>query len=656
MKTVAIISSQAFSLVNFRGRLIVDLVAQGDQVYALAPDYSADFRVQVTELGAIPVDFELARTGMSPWRDLFDMARLTVLLRKLKPDVTLSYFIKPVIYGTLAAWAARVPHRVAMIEGLGYVFTATGNKLSWPRVLLREGVSLLYRMALSRAHRVIFLNKDDIFDFLKQGLVDLPKICHLEGIGVDLDYWSVAVPVSSPVTFLLAARLLREKGILEFAQAATQVKRLRPQTRFILLGALDPNPGSLDIGQVQRLVDDGIVEWPGHVNLKPWMAQASVYVLPSYREGLPRSTQEAMAMGRAVITTDVPGCRETVMDGVNGFLVPVRNAVALAQAMLKFVNHPELIEVMGLQSRRMAKERFDVRKINPQLLKVLDSGRAHPETAPISPEPDHAVGYSAGTDIEEVGTERVVVSVSVVSHGQMGLVKLLLQDIALHCRNESLELLLTLNFDEFLPFDPNGFFFPVTVIRNEKPKGFSANHNHAFGIARGDYFCVVNPAIRFDISPFSVLLACFQNPHIGVVAPLVFGPSGEIEDSKITFPTPKKILKKVFAKTPENDNFPGLDLIHPDWVGGVFMLFRRSVFEMIKGFDERYYLYYEDVDICARLKLSSFQTVVCPSSPIVHRAQRSSHRNIKYLRWHVASMTRFFTSPVYRQLRRLRWL
>ena len=643
-------------MVNFRGHLIADLVAQGDRVYALAPDYTADYRARVSNLGAFPLDFELVRTGMSPWRDLYDMFKLTELLRKLKPDVTLSYFIKPVIYGTLAAWMARVPHRVAMIEGLGYVFTATGSKLPWSRVLLREGVSLLYRMALSRAHRVIFLNKDDIFDFLKMGLIGLPKVCPVDGIGVDLDYWEVAAPVFSPVTFLLAARLLREKGILEFAQAATIVKKRHPQTRFILLGALDPNPGSLGIVQVQHLVDDGIIEWPGHVNLKPWMAQASVYVLPSYREGLPRSTQEAMAMGRAVITTDVPGCRETVIDGVNGFLVQVRDPQALADAMLNFINQPELIELMGLQSRLMVEDRFDVRKINPQLLKVLDSGHDCHEASSISYLPDPYMRRRAGTDIERVRAARVVVSVSVVSHGQIALVTLLLQDITLHCRLESLELILTLNVDEFLPFDPDSFFFPVTVIRNKKPKGFSANHNRALRTARGDYFCVVNPDIRFDVNPFSMLLACFENPHVGVVAPLVLGPSGDIENSVRTFPTPEKILKKAFAKTPEWDYLPGLDVIHPDWIGGMFMLFRRSVFEVLEGFDERYYLYYEDVDICARLKLANFRTVLCPSSPIVHHAQRRSHRNIKYLRWHLVSMMRFFTSPVYRQLRRLRWL
>jgi len=655
MKTLAIISSQAFSLVNFRGRLIADLVAQGDRVYALAPDYTDDFLAQMRELGAIPVEFELTRTGMSPWRDLLDMMKLTVLLRQLKPDVTLCYFIKPVIYGTLAAWMARVPHRVAMIEGLGYVFTTTGSKLSWSRVLLREGVSLLYRMALSRAHRVIFLNKDDIFEFLKLGLVDSSKISHLEGIGVDLDYWTVVAPVPNPVTFLLAARLLREKGIIEFTQAATQVKKSHPQTRFILLGALDPNPGSLDAAQVKQLVNHGIIEWPGHVNLKPWMAQASVYVLPSYREGLPRSTQEAMAMGRAVITTDVPGCRETVIDGVNGYLVPVRDAAALGQAMLNFVNHPELIATLGSQSRRMAEERFDVNKINPQLLQLLDSSCVGHAT-PISLPPDPYLRRSAAAVVKQTRAARVVISVSVVSHGQIGLVALLLQDIARHCGLESIELILTLNFDEPLPFDPNHFSFSIVVIRNAKPKGFSANHNHALSCARGDYFCVINPDIRFDVNPFPVLIDCFENPHIGVVAPLVLGPLGDIEDSTRTFPTPKKIIKKAFAKTLERDYLPGLDLIHPDWVGGMFMLFRRSVFEILEGFDERYYLYYEDVDICARLKLQSFQAVLCPTSPIVHHAQRSSHNNIKYLRWHIVSMMRFFTSPVYRQLRRLHWL
>ncbi len=191
------------------------------------------------------------------------------------------------------------------------------------------------------------------------------------GIGVDLDEWLPAPAVTTPVTFLLVARLLREKGIAEYADAAKLVKTLHPETRFILLGGLDPNPGGLSQSEVQAWVKEGLLEWPGHVVVKPWLAQTSVFVLPSYREGVPRSTQEAMAMGRAVITTDVPGCRETVISGTNGYLVPVRDAATLAEAMMQFIKNPNLIESMGRESRRMAEERFDVHKINARLLEIL---------------------------------------------------------------------------------------------------------------------------------------------------------------------------------------------------------------------------------------------------------------------------------------------
>ncbi len=372
MKTLAIISIQAFSLVNFRGPLILALVAAGTRVYALAPDYSDELREQVKALGAEPVDYEFARTGMNPLRDSFDMIRLALVLRRLRADVTLSYFIKPVIFGTLAAWLARVPHRVAMIEGLGYVFTDDGKVLSRQRRLLRAGVSWLYRLALVRAHMVIFLNKDDLAEFVHGGLVDLAKVSCLGGIGIDLNEWSATPPCTKPITFLLAARLLHEKGIVQYAEAARLVKAQFPAVRFVLLGGLDPNPGGLQHDDVQGWVNEGLLEWPGHVSVQPWLAQTSVYVLPSYyREGVPRSSQEAMAMARAVITTDAPGCRETVDEGVNGFLVPVRDVPALTEAMLRFVEDPTLIVTMGKESRRLAEKRFDVHAINARLLKIL---------------------------------------------------------------------------------------------------------------------------------------------------------------------------------------------------------------------------------------------------------------------------------------------
>jgi len=348
------------------------MVEAGIQVHALAPDYDDKLRHLVAELGANPVNFSLSRTGINPIRDGLDTLRLALLLRRLRPDVTLGYFIKPVIFGTLAAWLAGVPHRVAMIEGLGYVFTSTGGPEPLKRKLLRGLVSQLYRFALARAHKIVFLNQDDINEFVDACLVQQCKVVKLGGIGVNLAEWPLTQPAKKPITFLLAARLLREKGIVEYAGAAELVKARYPAVRFVLLGGLDPNPGSLSEAEVNAWVAQGLLEWPGHVAVKPWLAQATVYVLPSYREGVPRSTQEAMAMGRPVITTNAPGCRETVDDGINGFLVPVRDVPALAAAMLRLIENPALISAMGLESRRIAEERFDAAKINARLMRVLE--------------------------------------------------------------------------------------------------------------------------------------------------------------------------------------------------------------------------------------------------------------------------------------------
>lgn len=369
---ICIIGNQAFSLMNFRGPLISDMVRKGIEVIALAPDYDEAIKKSVRALGAEPVDFSLSRTGMNPLRDGADMVRLALLLRKLKPDITLGYAIKPVIYGTLAAWVARVPRRFAMIEGLGYVFIPPEGAETLKRRGLRVAVSLLYAAALRRANLVFFLNKDDIDEFSKRRLVPPGKVFLLGGIGVDLSEWRRSPPVTEPVTFLLAARLLREKGIVEYAEAARIVKAKYPEARFILLGGLDTNPGALPRAEVESWAKEGVIQWPGHVaDVRHWLTQTSVYVLPSYREGVPRSTQEAMAMARPVITTDVPGCRETVIDGENGFLVPVRDPAALAAAMERFVLKPYQIAEMGQASRRIAEERFDVRKINQAILQEM---------------------------------------------------------------------------------------------------------------------------------------------------------------------------------------------------------------------------------------------------------------------------------------------
>jgi N-acetylglucosaminyl-diphospho-decaprenol L-rhamnosyltransferase len=245
------------------------------------------------------------------------------------------------------------------------------------------------------------------------------------------------------------------------------------------------------------------------------------------------------------------------------------------------------------------------------------------------------------------------ISVSVVSHGQLGMIVNLMHDIQTHCQSQSLEFLLTLNIDETVDFDVGSFFYPVKVIKNQTPKGFGANHNQAFNNSAGQLFCVVNPDIRFESCPFGVLSSSLSKLKLGVVAPVVRGPAGQIEDSVRQFPTPREILGKACGKSRESKYILRGEVVFPDWVGGMCMMFPRSVFSLLQGFDERYFLYYEDVDICARLNLAGFPVAVLPECTVVHHAQRSSHRSVRYLRWHISSMMRFFMSPVYMELKRL---
>lgn len=368
---IALIGNQAFSLLNFRGALIRDLVAAGVEVFAFAPDYDGDAREKVQALGAEPVDFSITRSLGNPVREVKDILDLARTLRRLRIDVCFSFIVKVTIYATLAARLAGVPRKVAMLEGLGFTFIEEEGKTSLRKRLIRLAVVTLGRLSLPMAKPLIVLNPDDQDMAIRLRWAKPENVVCLGGIGVDLDQWHPAPPVTNPVTFLLAARLLREKGIVEYVEAARRVKARHPQARFILLGGLDDNPGALTEDEVRRWVEEGTIEWPGHVPVQPWLTQASVYVLPSYREGVPRSTQEAMAMGRPVITTDAPGCRETVIDGVNGFLVPVRDVEALAERMRWFVAHPEAIAPMGAESRRLAEERFDVREINWRLMALL---------------------------------------------------------------------------------------------------------------------------------------------------------------------------------------------------------------------------------------------------------------------------------------------
>jgi len=346
--------------------LIREWVAAGVSVFAFAPDYDARLRAKVRALGAEPVDYALSRAGMTPIADIRALARLWLEVRRLRVDATFTYFIKPVIYGNFAARLAGVRRRFSIVEGGGYVFIDEECE-SWSRRMLRALVLRLYRLGLHGAERVFFLNREDMKQFVDQGLTS-PECCvMIGGIGVDLMHFAVAAPVERPVTFVLIARLLAEKGVREFVAAA---RVLHCRAHFVLVGGPDANPSSVGRLELEAWSREGVIEWHDHVDdVRPLIARSSVLVLPSwYREGVPRSIQEAMAMGRPIITTDMPGCRDTVIDGENGFLVPPRNVDALVAAMCRFIDDPSLVARMGVCSRQMAEQLFDVRRSNGLVL------------------------------------------------------------------------------------------------------------------------------------------------------------------------------------------------------------------------------------------------------------------------------------------------
>jgi len=362
----------------FRKDFIRYLVNQGHQVHAFAIDYTADSRETVSEFGAIPVDYSLNKSGLNIFKDLKDTWLLSKQLKKIQPDIVFSFFVKPSIYGTIAARIAKVPRRIAMLEGLGYIYTPLKNNFTFKKKILQYAHGLLVSIGYAFADKVLFLNQNDPVDLAKKSFINSKKFKVIGPIGLKLSsYPYTEVAVTKPIRFIFIARMLVEKGVYEYLAAARIVKLKYPHTEFVILGGLDPdNPAALSKEQLTLAISEGLVIYPGHVsNVSKWLAKSHVFVLPSYREGFPRSTQEAMAMGRAIITTNVPGCRETVQDGKNGFLIPLFDVEVLAEKMIYLIENPDQIVRMGNESYSIALEKFDVNKINPILEKLIVGGK-----------------------------------------------------------------------------------------------------------------------------------------------------------------------------------------------------------------------------------------------------------------------------------------
>lgn len=373
MRRFLVVAGLDQSLINFRGPLLKALCESGLEVHAAAPNlpFNREIVNELNGWGVTCHDAPLERAGLNPVKDFLGFLKIALLMRKVNPTFVMGYTIKPVIYGIFAAWLVRIPHRIALITGLGYSFSEASSLKG--RMVQRVS-RLLYRVALRRAGLVFLQNPDD--EVLLNKLKIVPqnvKTVVVNGSGIDLSRFRCAPLPKNPLCFLLIARLLGAKGVREYVQAAKNIRATNPDVFFRLVGGVDDNPDSVSMDEVQQWHEEGIIDYLGELgDVRPAIAEASVYVLPSYYpEGTPRTILEAMAMGRPVITTDAPGCRETVVDGDNGFLVPVKSVSELSKAMRQFIVKPALIDQMGKRSREIAEERYDVHKVNRVMLDAM---------------------------------------------------------------------------------------------------------------------------------------------------------------------------------------------------------------------------------------------------------------------------------------------
>lgn len=371
MSKIVVIAGFAESLIRFRGDLLAAMQTNGHEVAAIAPEDDDSVRKRLAEKGVEYHVVPMARAGLNPFADLRYLLQLSQCLRKIKPDVVLAYTIKPVVYGLPAARLAGVKRRYALITGLGYAFTDAEASLS--RNLIKRVASGLYKFGLSFATGLFFQNPDDQKLFKDRGLSskNLPTLV-VNGSGVDTDSFPVA-PLPEQPSFLFVGRVLRDKGVVEYAEAARMLKPIYPHATFHLVGPMDSNPSGISEEMVSSWEKEGLIQYHGAVSdVKPYIAACSVFVLPSYREGTPRSVLEAMSCARAIVTTDAPGCRETVIDGENGYLVKPRDSADLAKAMGRLAGSRELRERMGKTSRELAEQKYDVHRVNSIMISAME--------------------------------------------------------------------------------------------------------------------------------------------------------------------------------------------------------------------------------------------------------------------------------------------
>lgn len=374
---VLLIGNNIGSMLQFRGPVIRALVASGYDVHLMVPTETVGLMIAYEEQlatlraqGATVHEYALQRSRSNPLFDLGSIREMSRQVRQIAPDVVLSYMMKPVIYGSLIAWLAGVPRRYAMLDGLGFAFASLseGKCFSLPAWIARR----LLKTALARVHHLILLNRDDPTTLREQGIIPPGfPFTIVAGTGIDLVHYA-AVPVDPhSTTFVMIARLLREKGVRDYAAAATLVRRRRPDARFVLLGEIDPAPGAINLAEVNGWTD---VDYRGSMkDVRPAITNSLAFVLPSYYgEGRPRTVMEAMAMQRACIVADNRGSRDCVEDDVNGQVVPPKDPERLAAAMLRYLDDPALAVAHGAAGRKLAQDVYVENRVVRDTLNALD--------------------------------------------------------------------------------------------------------------------------------------------------------------------------------------------------------------------------------------------------------------------------------------------
>jgi glycosyltransferase involved in cell wall biosynthesis len=373
---IVIVANTTWNIYNFRLPLLQLLEKRGFQIVVIAPFDEHIIYLNDLNNGAHLAIHKLNRKSMNPFKDLLFFAELSRLYWREKPDLVVHYTIKPNIYGNFAAFLQRIPS-ICVVTGLGYSFIHNG----W----VKKITDALYRFSFLSAKKVLFENNDDRDLFIKNGLSQISQSLSTKGCGVDTKYFQPQKRTRSDhrKVFLFIGRLLYDKGIVEFVEAARRVRRQDPMADFWVLGELDQdNLAAVSEELLTNWIEDGVIKYYGNVaDVRPYIADSDVVVLPSYREGMPRAILESLAMGKAVITTDTAGCRETVEQGKNGLLVPVRNVVKLIDGIRYFCDlHTEEIEKMGAVSRQKALQEFDQTIINQSILQVIEQTLAEKNT------------------------------------------------------------------------------------------------------------------------------------------------------------------------------------------------------------------------------------------------------------------------------------